>query len=104
MTKDDRETTLDAKLAALKAASPDRDLRSLEPDVWSRVDDARAHRPADGLSGAIAIPRQARGAVFGFALAIGFAVGILGAGQSAVVDDFSVFSADAPFAPSTLLG
>jgi hypothetical protein len=101
---------LDQVLAQLKSAPVDRDLRNLEPQVWDRID-ARQKGvfaelplilPASG--GLMAVPLMSRIGAMTLAVAIGLSVGILAASSGTSASGFEVFSTQAPFAPSGLLG
>ena len=101
---------LDQLLAQLKSGSVDRDLRNLEPQVWDRIDARQkgvfavlpASLPASG--GLMAAPLMSRIGAMTLAVAIGLSVGILVAPSGPPAAEFEVFSTQAPFAPSALLG
>ena len=96
---------IDALIKDLKAAPLDRDLHNLEAEVWERIDarDPAGH-PASPAAIAtdgrlFATPAVSRTA----AVAIGLLVGLFGAPSQSSSSDFSVFSVDAPYAPSGIL-
>ena len=100
---------LDALIKDLKAAPLDRDLHNLEAEVWERID---ARNPAGHPASPAAIatdrrlfapPAVSRTAAVALAVAIGLLVGLFGAPSQSSPSDFSVFSVDAPYAPSGLL-
>ena len=107
MTNDKK---LDALIDGLKSQPLDRDLTNLEPEVWARIDARKrpgfqatpAAVTADGRISAA--PALSRTAAVALALAIGLVVGLFGGPGSSPANDFSVFSIDAPYAPSGLLG
>ena len=100
---------LDALIKDLKAAPLDRDLHNLEAEVWERIDarDPAGH-PASPAAIAtdgrlFATPAVSRTAAVALAVAIGLLVGLFGAPSQSSSSDFSVFSVDAPYAPSGIL-
>ena len=100
---------LDVLINDLKIEPLDRDLHCLEAEVWERID---ARNPAGHPASPAAIatdrrlfatPAVSRTAAVALAVAIGLLVGLFGAPSQSSPSDFSVFSVDAPYAPSGLL-
>jgi len=100
---------LDVLINDLKIEPLDRDLHNLEAEVWERID---ARNPAGHPASPAAIatdrrlfatPAVSRTAAVALAVAIGLLVGLFGAPSQSSPSDFSVFSVDAPYAPSGLL-
>lgn len=85
--------TLNALLARLRAAPPDRRLDQMEPAVWARIEGARAAAPIAGAWGW-------RAALAALMLSMGAYVS---AAATAPAPDSSPFSVHAALAPSTLL-
>jgi hypothetical protein len=90
---------LDPVIRALRSAPPGRDLRTIEPLVWRRLDD-EAGWAFFGLSPAHAVA-AARASLAAIALISGLAVGAAVGGRAAGPPaELAVFSADALFGPS----
>lgn len=85
---------LDQLLGALREQSVDPRVAGLEPRVWARVDALRQASP---------LPLWWRGGAAALALALGAAVGGVGASAAVPTDVMAVFSPQAALAPSTLL-
>ncbi|MBO6686853.1 MAG: hypothetical protein JJ931_12095 [Henriciella sp.] len=103
------KNNIDALIKDLKAAPLDRDLHHLEAEVWERID---ARNPAEHPASPAAIvtggrlfatPAVSRTAAVVLTVAIGLSVGLFGAPSQSSSSDFSVFSVDAPYAPSGIL-
>ncbi len=103
-------TKLDNLISVLKNEGADRSLVNLEPDVWSRIDAAEQGatvaspdmQPAG--RGWLASPAFNRIAAVAFAFGIGASVGVIGTPMPAASETIPVFSIEAPYAPSGLLG
>ena len=101
---------IDALINDLKSEPLNRDLSSLEAEVWERIDarkptgfqSAPATITTDGRL--FATPAVSRTAAVALAVAIGLIVGLFSAPTPAASGDLSVFSVDAPYAPSGILG
>ena len=101
---------IDALINDLKSEPLNRDLSSLEAEVWERID-ARNSTGFVGTPAAVttngrffATPAVSRTAAVALAIAIGLVVGLFGAPAPSSSGDLSVFSVDAPYAPSGILG
>lgn len=99
----------DALIARLKARPVERDLSGLDQHVWSRIDRRQSrHLLSLAISGGVGTRVYApRGnkhiAAAALAVVIGLFVGILNADGSAPASNFSTFSLDAPYTPSSIL-
>ena len=101
---------IDALINDLKSEPLNRDLSSLEAEVWEQID-ARNSTGFVGTPAAVttngrffATPAVSRTAAVALAIAIGLVVGLFGAPAPSSSGDLSVFSVDAPYAPSGILG
>lgn len=100
---------IDALIHDLKSEPLDRDLHNLEAEVWERIDAGRSiglNRSTGAVATVgrfFATPAMSRTAAVALAVAIGFVVGLFGAPSPSYSSGLSVFSIDAPYAPSGLL-
>lgn len=100
---------IDALISDLKSEPLDRDLHTFEAEVWERIDARKSVRfgtspvaiATDGRL--IGTPALSRTAAVALAVVIGLMVGLFGAPSPSSSNGLSVFSVDAPYAPSGLL-
>ncbi len=103
------KNNIDALISDLKSEPLDRDLHNLEAEVWERIDARKSVRFAASPAAVttdgrfFATPTLSRTAAAALAIAIGLMVGLFGAPSPSSSSDLSVFSVDAPYAPSGLL-
>lgn len=100
---------IDALIDDLKSEPLDRDLHNLEAEVWERIDAGKSIG-LDASPAAVATDGRlfetsavSRTAAVALAIAMGLVVGLFGAPSPSSPSGLSVFSVDAPYAPSGLL-